>query len=235
MSRVRQKNAAARGAAGFSLVELIVAMGITLVLAGLASMLLAQSFNVRSRENRRAASLSSTQRALHLMSRQIANAGFGLNPNLTNGIVAANSDNTQIRVRADLDGNSSVIDTVNGDPEDVLFMVNADGGRNSLISFNTVTDTPSVLADRIDRLRVRYFATRINYTPVNDQNDPNSCDIQPDGGVAEVTPDQARYVVLVLCTDLPPVGSPNQPGFQPAKRMQLISDVVLRNSALQDY
>lgn len=235
MNRGRQRSAF-NTEAGFSLIELIIAMGITLVLAGLASVLMGQSFNVRTRENRRAASLAGAQRALHLISRQVANAGFGLNPNRTNGVVAASSNNTQIRVRADLNGNGRVDDQIpNGDSEDVIFMVNADGGRSSLISFNTVTNTPSVLTDRIDRLRFRYFPTRVNYTPVNVQNDPNSCDIVPTGGAVEVAPDQARYVVIVLCSNMPAVGRPNQPGYQPPKRIQLISDVSLRNSNLREY
>src|SRR3712207_8980376 len=44
---------------------------------------------------------------------------------------------------------------VQGDSEDVIFMVNNDGGRNSLVSFNTVTGQAAVLSDRIDPLRLR--------------------------------------------------------------------------------
>lgn len=235
MRQAKQKGTR-KGSAGFSLVELLVAMGITLLLAGLASVLLGQSFSVRARENRRAATVAGSQRALSIISRQLANAGFGLNPSLTNGIVATHSNNTQLRIRADLNGNGRVDDQIQGgDPEDVLFMVNASGGRRSLISFNTITNTPSVLTDRIDILRFRYYASRINYTPVNVQNDPNSCDILPASGATEVAPNQARYIVIVLCSELPQVGSPNQPGFQPAKRIQLISDVAIRNSNLREY
>lgn len=223
------------GAAGFSLVELMIAMTVTLVIAGLASTLIAQSFNARSRENRRTAALAGAQRALNIMSRQIANAGFGLNPGVTNGIVAADSNNPQIRIRADLNGDGAVNNMVQGESEDVAFMVSNGGGRNSLVSFSAVAGASSVLSDRIDRLRVRYYAQRVNYTAVNNPNDANSCDIQTAGGVAEVNPAQARYVVLVVCADLPPVGAPRQPGFQPRERVQLVSDVALRNSALRDY
>src|SRR3569832_200076 len=85
--------------AGFSLIELLLAMTVTLTLLGLTSGLLASSFNVRARENQKTDALADTQRALNIMTREIANAGFGL---ANNGIVAADSNDTAIRVRSNL-------------------------------------------------------------------------------------------------------------------------------------
>src|SRR2546421_11425408 len=81
---------------GFSLLELVIGMAITLVIVMIASTLLASSFAIRGRENQRSAAIADAQRALNTMSREIANAGYGLS---TNGIVAGDSGLTQIRVR----------------------------------------------------------------------------------------------------------------------------------------
>src|SRR4051794_10048238 len=83
---------------GFSLLELIIAMAATLGLLVIASTLLTSSFKVRNRENQRSAAIADAQRALNIMSREIANAGYGLD---SNGIVVGDSGTTQIRVRSD--------------------------------------------------------------------------------------------------------------------------------------
>jgi len=56
-------------AAGFTLAELMIAMTVTLVMAGLASILMAGSFNIRARENQKTEALADTQRGLNLMTR----------------------------------------------------------------------------------------------------------------------------------------------------------------------
>jgi Tfp pilus assembly protein PilW len=68
-------------AEGFSLFELFFAMTITLVLLGLASVLLASSFKFRTRENQRTEALADSQRGLNLITREIANSGYGLTDN----------------------------------------------------------------------------------------------------------------------------------------------------------
>ena len=85
--------------AGFSLIELLLAMTITITILGLTSGFLAGSFNVRARENQKTDALADAQRALNIMTREIANTGFGL---ANNGIVAADSNESAIRVRANL-------------------------------------------------------------------------------------------------------------------------------------
>src|SRR5919106_2731501 len=114
---------------GFSLIELLIAMTITLTVLGLTSGLLASSFNTRSRENQRSDALADAQRALNIMTREIANTGFGLTDN---GIVAADSGATTIRVRANLnafDGESTSL-LVNDRNEDVKYALYAAGGSS---------------------------------------------------------------------------------------------------------
>jgi Tfp pilus assembly protein PilW len=73
---------------GFSLLELLIAMVITMALMTAAASLLANALRVRSRENQKSDALADTQRALNIMSREIANTGFNMTGN---GIVAADS------------------------------------------------------------------------------------------------------------------------------------------------
>jgi Tfp pilus assembly protein PilW len=84
---------------GFSLLELLIAMVITMALMTAASTLLANALRVRSRENQKSDALADTQRALNIMSREIANSGFNMTGN---GIVAADSGLNEIRVRSNL-------------------------------------------------------------------------------------------------------------------------------------
>src|SRR3712207_4687200 len=106
---------------GFSLPELMVAMAVTMVVTVLASNLIAGSLKTRSRENQRAEALADSQRGLYVMSREIANSGFGL---AGNGLVAADTGETSIRVRANLnafEGQTTSNATSDSD-EDVKFM-----------------------------------------------------------------------------------------------------------------
>src|SRR6266700_4262042 len=88
--------------AGFSLIELFFAMTVTMILACLASSLLAASFHVRTRENSRTDSIADVQRALNIMAREIAIGGYGFDAK-SNGIVIGDSDASSIRVRSNLD------------------------------------------------------------------------------------------------------------------------------------
>src|SRR5829696_6456362 len=84
---------------GFSILELVIAMVITMVLMTAASTLLANALRVRSRENQKSDALADTQRAINIMSREIANSGFNMTGN---GLVAADCSINQIRVRSNL-------------------------------------------------------------------------------------------------------------------------------------
>ena len=72
---------------------------ITLVVMSIAVTMIARTLNVRTRENEHVDELGDVQRALNIMSREIANAGFNLT---TNGIIAADSNAQAIRIRANL-------------------------------------------------------------------------------------------------------------------------------------
>ncbi|MDQ5843914.1 MAG: type II secretion system GspH family protein [Acidobacteriota bacterium] len=140
------------GQGGFSLLELLVAMTITLAVMAAASTLLAGSLRTRTRENARSNALASAQRALNMMSREIGNSGYGLNDN---GIVVADSDDESIRVRANLNNNDSLGDALLTDvDEDVRFVYQED---NEAIVRVSQSGTPVVLATNITFVEIKYL------------------------------------------------------------------------------
>ena len=240
-------NQQTKSESGFSLLELIIAMAITLALAAAACTLLAQSLKIRTRANDKIDGLADAQRALNIMSREIANAGFNLRDN---GIVAADSvidasGNSTIRIRANLNKfDSSVSDEarrgigkVDEDlGEDVKYFVWPDDDRHLLARwdrFDSTAGNGTVLANRLDSLRIHYFSQRVTYSTVMTSG-VSGCDITG-ASAGEVTPDLAKYIVIAACVQQPAVGAPGSPGYQPQTNTLLVSDVVLRNNNLVAY
>src|ERR1044072_8307603 len=112
LTRTGRKGGRRKGEAGFSLIELMVALGVTLVIMVIASKMLAMTMFVRQRENQRSEAVADVQRALQTMSREISNAGLGLS---NNGLVAANSDELAIRIRSNLNAFCGVTPTCDTD------------------------------------------------------------------------------------------------------------------------
>ena len=223
-----------RGMAGFSLPELMIAMAIALVLMALTSGLLVTSFNVRARENQRSDALADAQRALNIMTREIANAGFGLSDN---GIVAADSGRDSIRVRANLnafEGQASST-LVNDRNEDVKYSLYGVDGASYIVRLDIGTQNQTtVLANRVDSLNIRYYSSKINYTMAPAVSGVPSCDITTTATEVSQKSD-AKYLVMSICVELPQRGRPGSSGFQPASRVQLVSDVDLRNADMTNY
>jgi type II secretory pathway pseudopilin PulG len=221
---------------GFSLLELLIAMVITMALMTAAATLLANALRVRSRENQKSDALADTQRALNIMSREIANAGFNLS---NNGIVSAESGTNRIRIRSNLnkydltattESRNGVVDS----GEDITYFLNdADNTkylvRHDVLKTDPVGSKSTVLANRIDGMNIHYFDQKVTYT-----TPPGGSDIT-DLSAAEVAPDAAKYVVIAVAVTLDAVGSPNSPGYQPPYSVLLCSDVTLRNSDLWKY
>ena len=230
---------------GFSLLELMIAMGITMIVMVIASTLIAQSFNVRRYENRRSEALADVQRALQVMTRDIANAGMGLD---SNGLVAGDSTATSIRVRTNLNASTENPGDTGDDNEDVKYMLINDANGKFIVRQN-LQPTPaswaaatSLVANRVDNLAIRYFRQKVSYDA-----DPANCNIttiSPTNvtinsvSVANevaATPINAGYVVISVCVELPAVGTSGQAGYQPASRVQLVSDATLRNANILYY
>jgi Tfp pilus assembly protein PilW len=227
------KSLQVRSDRGFSLIELLIAMSITIMLLGIGSSVLMGSFNIRHREDQISDALADGQRALNIMSREIANAGFNLS---TNGIVPGDSGLTSIRIRSNLNkydpeagekSQKGVIDA----GEDIKYFVNAADKTNYLVRYdvnNPDEDVQkTVLANRMDSLRIHYFAQQVSYST-------SGCDIK-DPSAAEVAPAAARYIVIAVCVQLEEYGTPGSPGHQPRSTVLLASDVTLRNADLSSY
>ena len=213
---------------GFSLIELLIASTITLTVMGLATGFLASSFNVRARENQKTDALADAQRAVNIMTREIANTGFGLS---NNGIVAADSNETAIRVRANLNAfeGQTTSTGISDRNEDVKYSLYTSGGDSYIVRLDIGTQNQTtVLANRVDALRIRYYPSRVNYTLTS------NCDIST--ATSEVTQkSDTKYIVISVCVELTARGLPDSPGYQPASRVQLVSDVYLRNADIVNY
>jgi prepilin-type N-terminal cleavage/methylation domain-containing protein len=223
-----------KGEVGFSLPELMIAMSIVLVVMSLTSGLLTRSFNVRSRENQRSDALADAQRALNIMSREIANSGFGLSDN---GIVAVDSGIDSIRVRANLNAfeGQATSQLVNDRNEDVKYSLWTSGDASYIVRLDIGTQNQTtVLANRVDSMKIRYYGSKINYTMSPAVGDVPTCDISTNS--TEVTQkSDAKYLVMSICVELPERGRFGSTGYQPASRVQLVSDVALRNADRSNY
>jgi prepilin-type N-terminal cleavage/methylation domain-containing protein len=235
--------------AGFSLVELIISMTITLVVLAIASTALTRALNIRTRANQNVDSLADAERALNIMSREISQAGFNLMSG-DNGIVPQDSvtdanGNSTIRIRANLNKfNTSVSSWARngiGDPnaapgedegEDVKYSIYPAAETTLLARYDRyrVGDQSTVLANRLDQLHIHYFAQRVTYA----QN-PDSCDVTGFSTAELPSPVGAKYVVIAICVQQDQTGVAGGPGYQRAQRVLLTSDVALRNANLLNY
>jgi Tfp pilus assembly protein PilW len=222
--------------AGFSLIELIISMGLTLFVMAAAFSLLAAAFGVRTREDDRTDALSDARRAMHVMTREIASAGFNLPDSATlppNGIVAAQSGPTSVRVLSNHGGANAALPVDEG--EDILYNFATDPatGRQIILRHdynNTGPQQTSLVVDDVTSLVIRYFDRRVDYVA-------DDCDVNvTTAGVtdsADIT--RAKYVVVTICVNLPQVGQPGSDSYKPPSRVQLTSDVTLRNAGLNNY
>jgi len=194
-----------KSSGGFSLLELLIAMSLTIGMLGMAATALTSGFRIREREESVTDAVADAQRALNIMSREIGNAGFNLS---TNGIVPGDSNGTSIRIRSNLNKYDTTVDdnsrnNVVDSGEDLKYFINIANNTDYLVrhdEFATGRKT-TVLANRMDSLRIHYFASKVTYGTAD-------CDITAPSA-AEVSPDTARYVVIALCVRIAAAGVPN--------------------------
>jgi Tfp pilus assembly protein PilW len=187
---------------GFSIIELVIAMMITLAVMAAATTLLATSLRTRGRENLRSEALASTQRALNIMSREIGNSGYGL---ANNGIVLTDSSTSSIRVRANLNNDTSLASA----DEDIRYVFQSPNGvTGSIVRHDESLGAAGnvVLATNISALLLTYF-------DINGNTISNSANYG-----------SAERLTIEVRVDLPA-------GLQqPASTVKLVSDVALRNA-----
>lgn len=229
-----RRDATRRHEAGFSLVELLVAMAVTLVIMAVATTLLARTLALRVREDNRSDAIADIQRGLNIMSREIASSGAGLPSGLrytppggasapvpANGLLPAFSNAGTLTLVSNLnlpDGDADVADA----NEAVSFTTHLDAAANRSFLVRTDLNSSSntqVLANRLDGVQFQY----VNYDAAT-----NAFSV----GAASANTVAVRMVVLV---NLPAVGAPSSPGYQPPFTTRLTSEVALRNARLNVY
>jgi type II secretory pathway pseudopilin PulG len=195
---------------GFSMMELVIATTVTLVLMSVVALLMSRSFGVRSRESSRTDALTSAQAALNVMSREIANSGYGLSSSYDtvhdNGIVLADSYSTRLRVRSNHINHNTTI----SDPgEDVTYYY--DAGAQSIVRHDPFqTPSTTYLVNRISSVTFTYY----NYSGSNSTPTITSTP----------TAETSRIEIKVTVMLDPVQGQPN------GQTVSLKSDVTLRNS-----
>jgi prepilin-type N-terminal cleavage/methylation domain-containing protein len=192
--------------AGFSLVELMVVMTITLTLMGTATTLLGNAFGVKARQIQRASGITSTQAALNVMSREIGNSGFGLTGN---GIVA-DSNLEKLHFRANIQNDAAHSQT-NDPGENVTYYY--DSATQSIMRYDAYPLSPSttVIINGVSNVSFAYF----DYQGTSSTGTPTA------GPTANT-----GHVRITLTAVLDAVqGQPN------GQSVTLTSDVSLRNSA----
>jgi Tfp pilus assembly protein PilW len=226
---------------GFSLVELLIAMTLTLTVMSVATVLLAQALNVRTRTNANNDALADAERALNIMSREISEAGFNLSGN---GIVSGDTTNdangnSMIRFRSNLNKFDETASTtarngigVAGEDagEDIKYFIHKAANTNLLARYDEYGQTGgsvTVLANRLDSLHMHYYGAKVSYST-------SDCDVN-NASATEVSPSAAQYVVIAVCVQLGAVGKFGTAGYQPTKSVLLVSDVTLRNANLPSY
>lgn len=206
------------------MIELLIAMTITLAVVAMAFYLVAQSLNRKTRDEVQTEALADANQALSVLSKEVTNAGFGLT---SNGLVAADCTEDKIRVRANLNSlmKQTTSGTVNDQDEDVIFQLVAKPDGGSALVRTDVGKAESVVV-----------STQIDNTDINNDGDGDGLTFHYlDASGVEVAPENAARVQIVIRIVLPQVGVPGAPGFQPAVTKQLSSSIVLRNSRLLAY
>lgn len=194
-----------KNAAGFSLLELVIAMSITLTLMAAAGMVFRQSLSTRERETRRTAAIVAAQSTLNLLSRELANSGYGLTDN---GIVAADSDDKKVHFRSNIQNADALTD----DPgEDLMYYYDADSSSVIRYDPNSPSGTPktSTVINKAEEFSLVYWDYNGSATPVKA--------VTPSANTARIT--------ITITVKLEPVQG--QPSDQV---ITYTSDVTLRNS-----
>ena len=195
-----------RGAAGFSILELLISMTITLAIMAAATTLLATSLRTRTRENKRTEALTDAQRALSMMSREIGNSGYGLTDN---GVATSDSGTNSIRIRANLNNNSTLAaSTARGGRRYSLRLSEFEQNDCQVLTCSHSEWHHTVMANGVTFMQLRYF----------------------DSSGAAITNaslyNRAERVKIEVHVELPATAG------LPASVVGLVSDVALRNAPI---
>lgn len=191
------------------MLELMIAMTIMLALLALVSGIFARALNTRDFESSRTDALTSAQAALNVISREVANSGYGMvdaNGDADNGLILTDCTNKRLHLRANVD-NDNMTTTEPG--EDVTYFF--DQTSESIVRYDP-NDVPQISAvvNRISEVTFQYFDyTGSSSTPT-----------------IRTTPTADTGRVRINVT----VRLENVPGYPTNQKVTFTSDITLRNS-----
>jgi type II secretory pathway pseudopilin PulG len=188
---------------GFSIIELIIAMTITLVLLGLVTTLFAKSLATIERENRKTEALTSAQAALSMLSREISNSGFGLT---SNGIVSSDSGQSKMHFRANIENGDL---TTNSPGEDITYYF--DSSTDSIVRYDpNNSPTTTAVINKVSKVTFLYFDYSGGSSTPTQSNTPTN------------NTGRVRITITVQLDEIQ--GQPTN------QTVEFTSDVTLRNS-----
>ncbi len=188
------------GMEGFSLIELMISMVLTLIILGIAVATFSSALGSREREGSKTDAITSAQAALNIMSREIGNSGYGLT---TNGIVYVDSTTKRIHFRTNTNNSDYV---TNGPGEDVTFYW--DSASQSVVRYDANLGITSGIINRVSEVDFVYY----NYNPDGTNSD----------GAASINTGRIKIKLQVILA--------NVRGQPTGQKIELTSDVTLRNS-----
>lgn len=188
------------GIGGFSLIELIVSMALTLVILGVAVATFSSALGTRERESSKTDAITSAEAAINIMSREIGNSGYGLT---TNGVVLADSTDKRLHFRTNTSNNDFA---TTGPDEDVTFYY--DLASQSVVRYDANTGITSGIINRVSDVDFVYR----NYAP----------DGTSSLGAAALNTGRITIILQVILFNVR--GQPTN------QRVQVTSDITLRNS-----
>lgn len=195
--------------AGFSMIELVIAVTIMLGLLALVSGIFARALSSRQFESSRTDALTSAQAALNVISREVANSGYGLSEpddSPSNGLVLNDCTTKRLHLRANVDNNNM---TTTEPGEDVTYFY--DAATESIVRYDP-NDVPQIsgVVNRISEVTFEYWDyTGSSSTPTK-RTTP--------------TVDTGRVRINVT------VKLENVQGYPKDQKVTFTSDITLRNS-----
>src|SRR5687767_4715543 len=200
---------------GFTLIEMIIAMVITLIILGVAIATFSSAISSRAREAGRTDAITSAQAALNIMTREIGNSGYGL---INNGLVvnpaSYSTDNcheNQIHFRSNID-NSDVL--TNGLGEDITYYF--DPASQSVVRYDpAASPQTSGIINSVSDVDFHYYNFGV------------ACPNTPGGCLGDASPDTGK-VKITLTVVLDPTAAVNANGNR--RNVEISSEIALRNS-----
>ena len=195
---------------GFSLIEMIIAMVITLIILGVAVGTFSSALTSRQFQAGRTDGITSAQAALNIMTREIGNSGFGL---IHNGLIVADSGENRIHFRSNINNQNQ---NTNDEGEDVTYYF--DSASQSVVRYDpAATPTTSGIINSVSDIDIFYY----NFGPFcNQTTSPGGC-----LGAASTDTGKVRITLTVV---LDRNANVNANGNR--QNVEITSEVTLRNS-----